>query len=164
MLKGKAGYDTKTIFKISKDLKLQGKTVGFTHGAFDLLHYGHIHLLKETARKVDIMIVGIESDKNVSAYKAKARPILHEKERAEVIQSLGFIDFVFINNRAVSNIEYLDIYKKIALNLIPFGRNFSFEKELKERAFKVKAEVIKVDEGFQNSTSDIIDKIVRAHK
>ena len=72
--------------------KRNGKRVVFTNGCFDLLHPGHIHSL-ETARGMgDALIVGINSDESVRALKGPGRPLIPEKERAEILASLECVD------------------------------------------------------------------------
>ncbi len=76
--------------------KRNGKRVVFTNGCFDLLHPGHIHSL-ETARGMgDALIVGINSDESVRVLKGEGRPLIPEKERAEILASLECVDGVVI--------------------------------------------------------------------
>jgi D-beta-D-heptose 7-phosphate kinase/D-beta-D-heptose 1-phosphate adenosyltransferase len=71
------------------------KRVVFTNGCFDILHAGHVYLLKEAKKLGDILVVGLNSDASVrSLGKAPGRPINTLKDRAEVIAALGVVDFV----------------------------------------------------------------------
>ncbi len=74
----------------------QGKTVGFTNGCFDLLHPGHISLLKQSAGQCDKLIVGLNSDASVSRLKGPERPLQTEMARATVLSSLACVDMVVI--------------------------------------------------------------------
>lgn len=70
--------------------------VVFTNGCFDLLHPGHIRTL-EAARKLgDALIVGLNSDRGVRQLKGPGRPILPERERAEILAALECVDAVVI--------------------------------------------------------------------
>jgi rfaE bifunctional protein nucleotidyltransferase chain/domain len=70
--------------------------VVFTNGCFDLLHPGHIRTL-EAARKLgDALIVGLNSDHGVRQLKGAGRPILPERERAEILAALECVDAVVI--------------------------------------------------------------------
>jgi len=76
--------------------KRNGKKVVFTNGCFDLLHPGHIKSL-ETARGLgDVLIVGINSDESVRTLKGEGRPVVPERERAEILASLESVDAVVI--------------------------------------------------------------------
>ena len=67
--------------KIIISLKKENKKIGFTNGCFDLLHEGHIHLLEESKKSCDYLIVAINSDKSVKLIKGENRPIDNEKIR-----------------------------------------------------------------------------------
>lgn len=70
--------------------------VGFTNGCFDLLHPGHIYLLKAAAEQCDKLIVGINSDASVRRLKGETRPVQTAEQRAAAIQQLSFVDGVAI--------------------------------------------------------------------
>jgi len=74
----------------------QGKIIGFTNGCFDLLHPGHISLLKQAAEQCDKLVVGLNSDASVQRLKGPERPIQHEMARATVLSSLACVDMVVI--------------------------------------------------------------------
>ncbi len=64
------------------------------NGCFDLIHVGHIRYLKESKKKGDILVVALNSDSSVRRIKGLGRPILLEQERAEIISSFYFVDYV----------------------------------------------------------------------
>jgi rfaE bifunctional protein nucleotidyltransferase chain/domain len=74
-------------------LKTEGKKLVFTNGCFDIIHAGHIRYLKEAKALGDILIVGLNSDKSVSAIKP-GRPVNPQDQRAEVLSSLEMVDYV----------------------------------------------------------------------
>lgn len=73
-----------------------GKTVVLTNGCFDLLHPGHIHMLREAKACGDMLIVAVNSDKSVSEIKGPNRPILPESDRIELIAALEMVDYVML--------------------------------------------------------------------
>ncbi len=77
-------------------LRLQGQTVVFTNGCFDLLHPGHVRYLQQARQLGDVLIVALNSDRAVQALKGATRPILKENERAEVMAALACVDYVVI--------------------------------------------------------------------
>lgn len=73
-----------------------GKKVVFTNGCFDLLHRGHVHILREAKASGDLLIVGINSDRSVKSIKGPARPILPETDRVELIAAMEMVDYVVL--------------------------------------------------------------------
>lgn len=76
--------------------RMQGKTVAFTNGCFDLLHEGHIFSLSQAAAEADILVVGVNSDRSVKQLKGPQRPVNNETSRALVLASLIMVDAVII--------------------------------------------------------------------
>ncbi len=73
-----------------------GKTIGFTNGCFDLLHMGHISLLKQAGQACDRLIVGLNSDVSVNQLKGPDRPIQNETARATILAALSDVAGVVI--------------------------------------------------------------------
>src|SRR4051812_27527262 len=73
-----------------------GRRVVFTNGVFDLLHPGHVRYLQAARGEGDVLIVGLNSDRSVRAYKGPTRPITREGERAEILAALACVDAVVI--------------------------------------------------------------------
>ena len=76
--------------------KRNGRKVVFTNGCFDLLHPGHIHSLEAARAFGDVLIVGINSDSSVRTLKGPGRPVIPQRERAEILASLECVDAVLI--------------------------------------------------------------------
>ena len=73
-----------------------GGRIGFTNGCFDLLHPGHISLLRQARSACDRLVVGLNSDASVRRLKGSDRPIQSEAARAAVLASLADVDMVVI--------------------------------------------------------------------
>lgn len=82
--------------KIISRLRKAGKSIVFTNGCFDLVHYGHVSCLEKAKAKGDVLIVALNSDASVKRLKGKNRPVVCQKFRAAVIAALGSVDFVVI--------------------------------------------------------------------
>lgn len=76
--------------------KRQGLVVGFTNGCFDLLHRGHLYSLDQAGRRVDRLVVGVNSDASARRLKGAGRPVQDEATRAAVAAALRFVDLVVI--------------------------------------------------------------------
>jgi rfaE bifunctional protein nucleotidyltransferase chain/domain len=71
-----------------------GRRVVFTNGTFDLLHVGHLRSLTDARARGDLLVVALNSDASVRAYKGPHLPVQPEDERAELIAGLRCVDYV----------------------------------------------------------------------
>jgi rfaE bifunctional protein nucleotidyltransferase chain/domain len=76
--------------------KRNGRRIVFTNGCFDLLHPGHVGSLEQARALGDALIVGLNSDASVRQLKGAGRPVLPERERAEILAGLECVDAVVI--------------------------------------------------------------------
>jgi rfaE bifunctional protein nucleotidyltransferase chain/domain len=72
----------------------QGATVALANGCFDVLHVGHVRLLREAVGSADLLVVALNTDESVSANKGPGRPHVPLDERMEVIAALRGVAFV----------------------------------------------------------------------
>lgn len=84
------------LIRIRKRAKRDHRKVVFTNGCFDILHRGHIECLKKAKSLGDLLIVGLNSDSSVKKLKGDKRPIMPQQDRAEILASLGMVDYVCI--------------------------------------------------------------------
>ena len=81
---------------IREHWRRQGLSVGFTNGCFDLLHPGHVAILRGAARLCERLIVGLNSDASVSRLKGPTRPVQRGLARAAVLGAIDCVDLVVI--------------------------------------------------------------------
>ena len=74
----------------------QGQSIVFTNGCFDLLHAGHVSLMEQARRMGDRLIVAVNSDRSVRYLKGRRRPLVAERERAQVVAALAAVDAVVV--------------------------------------------------------------------
>ena len=74
------------------------KVIGFTNGCFDLLHEGHLHLIKEAKKRCDFLIIGLNSDESVKILKGENRPIEHQLQRVKNLSKVEEVDAIAIFN------------------------------------------------------------------
>lgn len=74
----------------------RGACVVLANGCFDILHVGHVRYLEGARALGDLLVVGINSDEQVRALKGEGRPLVPERERAELVAALRVVDFVTI--------------------------------------------------------------------
>jgi D-beta-D-heptose 7-phosphate kinase/D-beta-D-heptose 1-phosphate adenosyltransferase len=73
-----------------------GEKIVFTNGCFDLLHAGHVTYLEAARLTGDRLILGLNTDRSVSALKGPTRPVVHENDRARVLAALESVDAVIL--------------------------------------------------------------------
>ena len=73
-----------------------GERVVFTNGCFDLLHVGHVRSLEQARSLGDRLVVAVNSDTSVRRLKGASRPLVPERQRAEVLGALACVDWVVI--------------------------------------------------------------------
>ncbi len=71
-----------------------GRSVALTNGCFDLLHVGHVRLLREARTLGDVLVVALNSDASARTQKGPGRPCVPLAERMEIVAALGDVDFV----------------------------------------------------------------------
>lgn len=76
------------------EIKQAGGKVVFTNGCFDILHYGHAHLLQYARSQGDFLILGLNTDSSVRRFKGDSRPYVSEDQRAYMLSLYPFIDMI----------------------------------------------------------------------
>ena len=84
------------IIALSTELKSRDKKIVFTNGCFDLLHAGHVRYLETAKSFGDVLILGLNSDRSVTALKGEGRPINTQLDRAYILAALEAVDYVVI--------------------------------------------------------------------
>jgi rfaE bifunctional protein nucleotidyltransferase chain/domain len=77
-------------------LRPEGLRLVFTNGCFDVLHVGHVRYLERARALGDALVVAINSDRTVRELKGAGRPIMNERERAEMLAALRAVDYVVV--------------------------------------------------------------------
>ena len=143
--------------EIVEQARKEGKNIVTTNGCYDIIHKGHIHILKEMSKLGDIFIVAINSDESVRKFKGFPKPYNNEKDRAFVIGHIKGVDYVIIFN----DDNPLEILKTLKPEVHTKGgaglcERIREEKELIE-GYGGKMICLDLIEGY--STSDVIEKI-----
>jgi rfaE bifunctional protein nucleotidyltransferase chain/domain len=84
------------LLPIVRERQQNGERAVFTNGCFDLLHIGHVTYLRRARELGDFLIVAVNSDDSTRLLKGQERPLVPERERAEVLAALALVDYVTI--------------------------------------------------------------------
>lgn len=76
--------------------RFHGKRIVFTNGVFDILHAGHINLLRRAKALGDVLVVGINSDASARRLKGPRRPVNREADRLALVSALDAVDYAVI--------------------------------------------------------------------
>lgn len=79
-----------------RQVRGRGQSIVLANGCFDLLHVGHVRYLTAAKEHGDVLVVGVNSDRQARGLKGEGRPFISEDERAEIIASIRCVDLVTI--------------------------------------------------------------------
>ena len=139
--------------------KKKNKKIIFTNGCFDLLHPGHLMILKKSKALGDILVVALNSDSSVKKLKGSSRPLITEKERANIISSFDCVDYVTI----FSEDTPINTIKQIKPDVIVKGGDYSKNQVIGRKyieSYGGKVVIIPVLENF--STTSLVEKIKKS--
>ena len=142
--------------KLLQNWRRKGKKIGFTNGCFDILHPGHLSLLRQAKSTCDKLIVALNTDQSIQRIKGQDRPLMREKARAELVASLASVDTVLFFDEDTP----LKLIKKIKPNILIKGADYSAKAVIGAQFVTEnggKVILAKITDGF--SSSSIIDKM-----
>ena len=137
-------------------IRSENKKIVFTNGCFDIIHPGHIHVLSQAKLFGDILVVGLNSDKSVKNLKGKERPLVNESDRAKILLSIKYVDYVTIFDESTPK----DIIKKIKPDTLVKGGDYIVD-DIVGSKFVIDSggtvEIVKFLDGY--SSSNYIDNL-----
>ncbi|MFI7628400.1 PfkB family carbohydrate kinase [Microbispora rosea] len=83
-------------FEVAAAVRAAGGRLIATGGCFDLLHAGHVSLLRRARALGDALVVCVNSDDSIRRLKGPSRPLVSERDRVEVLRALGCVDAVTV--------------------------------------------------------------------
>jgi len=99
----------------------EGRSIVFTNGCFDVLHAGHIALLRQAARLGDTLIVAVNSDGSVRRLKGEGRPVHPIGDRVEVLSELQSVSAVVVFEEDTP----IDLIRAIRPDVLVKGADYS---------------------------------------
>lgn len=109
-----------------KDKVRDGNKIVWVNGCFDLLHEGHVEMLKEAKEQGDYLIVGLNSDESVKINKGDGRPVDNLETRKRKLMETGFVDEIIVFGEK----SPVELIKKIKPDVIVKGHDQKIEPEL----------------------------------
>jgi len=148
--------ERETLQKKLDALRKKGKKIAFTNGCFDILHVGHVRYLREAKKTADVLVLALNSDSSVRSIKGEKRPLMTEKERAEILAALEFVDFVTI----FPELTPLELINYLKPDVLIKGGDWPEEKVVgREEVKKWGGKVAIIPEVEGKSTTNVVEKI-----
>lgn len=136
--------------------KQQGQKIVFTNGCFDLLHAGHVTYLEGAKKRGDRLILGLNTDRSVSALKGPTRPVVNEQDRARVLAALESIDAVILFDEDTP----LNLINAIKPDVIAKGSDYTADQVVGgKEVLSWGGEIALIDLVEGRSTTNLIKKL-----
>lgn len=132
-------------------IERKNNTIVFTNGCFDLLHEGHLHLLKEAKKLGTMLLVAVNEDASVQRLKGNARPIESLEIRIQKLAEISEVDYII----SFSEDTPYSLIKTIQPNILVKGGDYKME-EVVGREFVQQVVLIPLLAGY--STTKLIER------
>ncbi len=132
-------------------IERKNNTIVFTNGCFDLLHEGHLHLLKEAKKLGTILLVAVNEDASVQRLKGNTRPIESLEIRMQKLAEISEVDYII----SFSEDTPFLLIKTIQPNILVKGGDYKM-KEVVGREFVQQVVLIPLLAGY--STTKLIER------
>ena len=147
-----------TLNKKLERLRKNRRTIVFTNGCFDILHFGHVRYLEKAKKRARVLVLGINSDSSIRKIKGASRPIVKQDHRAGLLAFLECVDFVTIFDEETP----LELIKAVRPDILVKGADWKGKGIVGEdvvKGYGGKVEYIEFLEGL--STTSIINKVLQ---
>ncbi|NLH39136.1 MAG: D-glycero-beta-D-manno-heptose 1-phosphate adenylyltransferase [Elusimicrobia bacterium] len=134
-------------------LRKSGKKIVFTNGCFDIIHSGHIKVLRKCRELGDVVIVGLNSDSSIRQLKGEKRPVNSLRDRVEVLSAISYVDYIIVFNELTP----YNVVKVIKPDFLVKGGDYKAA-DVVGREFAKKVVIISLLK--DRSTTNIIEKIL----
>ncbi len=145
---------------ILRRLRGREKRVVFTNGCFDILHVGHIRYLRKARKLGDVLVIGLNTDRSVREIKGERRPVVSEKERAEVLSALEFVDYVVLFDEPHPLLLIAALKPDVLVKGADWPKNKIIGRDVVE---KVGGRVVRIPLVPGASSTGVIEKILKVY-
>jgi rfaE bifunctional protein nucleotidyltransferase chain/domain len=150
----------RAIKSIVARLRARRKKVVFTNGCFDILHVGHIRYLRKAKSLGDILVVGLNTDRSVRKIKGEKRPIVPQKDRAEVLAALEFVDYVVLFDEP----DPFSLIQKVRPTILVKGADWPKDKIIgRDVVEEAGGRVVRIPLVAGASSSGVIERIIQVY-
>ena len=159
-MRNKKVKNIRALNSIAAGLKARRKRIVFTNGCFDILHVGHIRYLRKAKSLGDILVVGLNTDRSVRLIKGEKRPIVPQEDRAEVLASLEFVDYVVFFDEP----DPFTLIGKVKPHILVKGADWTKDKIVgRDLVEKAGGRVVRIPLVPGASSTGVIEKIIQVY-
>ena len=142
-------------------VRKSGQKIVFTNGCFDIMHVGHVRYLADAGSQGDLLVVGLNSDASVRIIKGDKRPIVRQNHRAEVLASLGCVDFIVIFDEP----DPLKLIQTLKPDVLVKGEDWTEDAIVGAQSVKSQGgKIVRISFVEESSTTAIIEKILQRYR
>lgn len=142
-------------------VRKSGQKIVFTNGCFDIMHVGHVRYLADARSEGDLLVVGLNSDASVRIIKGDKRPIVRQNHRAEVLASLGCVDFIVIFDEP----DPLKLIQTLKPDVLVKGEDWTEDAIVGAEFVKSQGgKIVRISFVEESSTTAIIEKILQRYR
>lgn len=123
--------------------------VGYTTGVFDLLHIGHLNIIKRAKSQCDKLIVGVSTDELVAQYKHQITHIPYE-DRIEIIRSIKYVDEAV----AQTTMDKLEAWQRLRFHILFVGEDQGTWKQYERTFLDLNIQIVVLPRTPHISTTD----------
>ena len=150
-----------TINQLREQLKHEKKKIVFTNGCFDILHRGHIEYIAKAKQLGDVLFIGVNSDSSCRRIKGEKRPIVPEDDRAFLLSSLLFVDYVVLFDEDTP----ANIIKEILPDVLVKGADWSKKNIVGKDVVEANGGAVATIDFVPNrSTTNIVERILERYR
>lgn len=131
--------------------------IGYTSGAFDLFHVGHLNILQKAKEQCEYLIVGVSTDDLVESYKFK-RPVIPFHDRIKIVEAIRYVDEVVPQ----TSMNKLETWQKLHFDVMFHGddwKNSELYNQYEEDFAALGVELVFIPHTEGISSSVLVDKI-----
>ncbi|MGH9672161.1 MAG: adenylyltransferase/cytidyltransferase family protein [Bryobacteraceae bacterium] len=148
--------DRPSLLRLREEWRAGGRTVVFTNGCYDILHPGHIRLLERARALGDALILALNTDDSVRRLKGPSRPLIGERERAELMASLAAVDAVTLFGEDTPRELIAEVLPDVLVKGADWSHFIAGREEVEAAGGRVLA--LPLEPGF--STTDLVGQIL----
>ena len=140
--------------------KREGRKVVFTNGCYDILHPGHIRLLESAQSLGDLLILALNTDASVQRLKGPSRPLIHQRDRADMACALAAVDVVAFFDEDTPRELIAAVLPDVLIKGADWAHFVAGREEVEAAGGQVLT--VPLQPGF--STTNIVDEILKRHQ
>lgn len=151
--------DREGVIRAVAESRRAGRSIALANGCFGILHVGHVRYLQAAALEADVLVVGVNSDDSYDALAKKSRPVVPQRERAEIVAAIRGVGLVTIFHETTAE----ELIRAIRPNVHCKGTDYTVE-TVPERALveSLGGRVAIVGDPKEHSTTELVEKMKSA--